>query len=121
MATLKELKKYVGYKFSTGVYTGEDYLSFQTKYINYLKTLCKSNNWELVSIGRNHYCFSCFIRSCNKYVYLSISDVRYYSRDWYERILIRTAKSEKDYTGGSNNFTSIENLEHNVGRLLAYA
>lgn len=120
MATLRELKRYVAYEFSSGPYTGKDYLSFQTKYINYLKTVCKSNNWELVNIGRNHYCFSCFIRnSKQQHVYLSISDVRHFSRDWYE-LLIRTAKSEKDYTGGSNNYTSIDNLVHNVGRLFAY-
>lgn len=122
MATLQELKRYVGYEFSTGVYTGKDYLSFQAKYINYLKTVCKSNNWELVNILRNHYCFSCFIRSKqNKLIYLSISDVRYFTNYWYNRILIRTAKHEKDYTGGINNYTSLNDLEHSIGRLLAYA
>ncbi len=36
MAKIAELKKYLGYEFSSGSYTGEDYKSFQTKYINYL-------------------------------------------------------------------------------------
>ena len=40
MAKIAELKKYLGYEFSSGCYTGEDYKSFQTKYINYLKTMC---------------------------------------------------------------------------------
>ncbi len=122
MEALQELEKYVGYEFSTGVYTGKDYLSFQTKYINSLKTVCRSNNWELVSVLRNHYCFSCFIRNNqNKLIYLSISDVRYFTNYWYNRILIRTAKHEKDYTGGSNNYTSLTELEDSVGRLFAYA
>ena len=80
MANIKDLKKYVGYEFSSGCYTGDDYKSFQTKYINFLKTMCRNNHWQLVNVGRNHYCFSAFIKSAeNKCVYVSISDVRYLS------------------------------------------
>ena len=35
MAKLKELTKYLDYEFSSGCYTGEDYLTFQRKYITY--------------------------------------------------------------------------------------
>ena len=81
MATIQDLKKYIGYEFSSGCYTGEDYKSFQTKYINYLRSICKQNHWQLVNVGRNHYCFSAFIKSAeNKCVYVSISDVRYFSK-----------------------------------------
>lgn len=55
MAKIAELKKYLGYEFSSGAYTGEDYKSFQTKYINYLKAMCRDNHWRLVNIGKNHY------------------------------------------------------------------
>ena len=104
MATIQDLKKYVNYEFSTDCYTGEDYKSFQTKYINYLRSICKQNHWQLVNVGRNHYCFSAFIKSAeNKCVYISISDVRYFSNEWYNHILIRTAKDETDYRGGFNN------------------
>ena len=88
MAKLAELKKYLNYEFSTGCYTGEDYKSFQAKYINYLKAMCKENHWQLVNVSRNHYCFSAFIQSSqNKFVYISISDVRYFSNEWYSNIL----------------------------------
>lgn len=119
MADINTLKKYIGYEFSSGCYTGEDYKSFQNKYINYLRNMCNSNNWRLVNIGRNHYCFSAFIVSSqNKYVYISISDVRYFSNDWYRHILIRTAKNETDYHGGFNNYTTLENLETTACELL---
>ena len=76
MAKIAELKKYLTHEFSTGCYTGDDYKSFQTKYLNYLKTLCRENHWQLVNVGKNHYCFSAFIKSAeNKCVYISISDV----------------------------------------------
>lgn len=74
MAQIKDLEKYIDYEFSSGCYTGDDYKSFQTKYINFLRSMCKQNHWQLVNIGRNHYCFSAFIKSAeNKCVYVSIT------------------------------------------------
>ena len=119
MATIQELKKDIGYELSSGCYTGEDYKSFQTKYINYLRSICKQNHWQLVNVGRNHYSFSAFIKSAeNKCVYVSISDVRYFSNEWYNHILIRTAKDEMDYRGGFNNYTTLEDLEITAAELL---
>lgn len=121
MAKLSELQKYIGYEFSSGCYTGEDYKTFQTKYINYLKFICKANNWRLVNVCKNHYCFSSFIKGGteNKCVYLSISDVRYFSNDWYKHILIRTAQNETDYRGGFNNYTTLERLEGKIAEMLS--
>ena len=102
MANIKDLKKYIGYEFSSGCYTGDDYKSFQTKYINYLRTMCQNNHWQLE----------------NKCVYVSISDVRYFSDEWYNHILIRTAKDEQDYRGGFNNYTTLDGLELRACELL---
>ena len=119
MANIKNLEKYVNYEFSSGCYTGEDYKSFQTKYINYLRSICKNNHWRLVNVGKNHYCFSAFIKSAeNKCVYISISDVRYFSNEWYDHILIRTTENETDYRGGFNNYTTLSDLEGTAAELL---
>ena len=119
MANIKDLKKYIGYEFSSGCYTGDDYKSFQTKYINFLKAICKQNHWQLVNVGRNHYCFSAFIKSAeNKCVYVSISDVRFFTNEWYNNILIRTAKNEQDYHGGFNHRTTLKELEMKAMELL---
>ena len=119
MANIKDLEKYVNYEFSSGCYTGDDYKSFQTKYINYLKSICNANHWRLVNVGKNHYCFSAFIKSAeNKCVYISISDVRYFSNEWYDHILIRTAENETDYRGGFNNYTTLSDLEGTAAELL---
>ncbi|MGN1051990.1 MAG: hypothetical protein ACI4SH_01210 [Candidatus Scatosoma sp.] len=119
MANIKDLEKYVNYEFSSGCYTGDDYKSFQTKYINYLKSVCKNNHWRLVNVGKNHYCFSAFIKSAeNKCVYISISDVRYFSNEWYNHILIRTTENETDYRGGFNNYTALSDLETVAAKLL---
>ncbi len=110
MAKLQELKKYLNYEFSTGVYTGEDYKRFERKYINYLKAMCNEYNMQLVCVHKNHYNFTACFKRDNKYAYFSISDVRYYKNDWYYNILIRTMKHAKDYTGGSNRYTDLERL-----------
>ncbi|MBE5734350.1 MAG: hypothetical protein E7347_04810 [Clostridiales bacterium] len=118
MATIKELEKYLNYEFSSGPYTGEDYKNFQNKYINHLRSICREYNWELVNIGKNHYCFSAFIRNQeNKYVYISISDVRFFSNEWYYHILYRTAAHEKDYRGGCNQYTNLQGLQYNIQNL----
>ena len=111
MAKLHELEKYLNYEFSSEGYTGEDYKSFQRKYINYLRTLCKESGWELIVSGKSHYWFSVFIRNqAGNHLYISISDVRFWKNEWYNRILIRTAKNEKDHRGGNNHYTSLPNL-----------
>ncbi len=119
MATINDLEKYIDYEFSSGCYTGDDYKSFQTKYINFLRSMCKQNHWQLVNVGRNHYCFSAFIKSAeNKCVYVSISDVRFFTNEWYNNILIRTAKNEQDYHGGFNHRTTLKGLEMKAMELL---
>ena len=119
MATIKDLEKYIDYEFSSGCYTGDDYKSFQTKYINFLRSICKQNHWQLVNVGRNHYCFSAFIKNAeNKCVYVSISDVRFFTNEWYNNILIRTAKNEQDYYGGFNHRTTLKELEMKAMELL---
>ena len=119
MATIKDLEKYIDYEFSSGCYTGDDYKSFQTKYINFLRSICKQNHWQLVNVGRNHYCSSAFIKSAeNKCVYVSISDVRFFTNEWYNNILIRTAKNEQDYHGGFNHRTTLKELEMKAMELL---
>ena len=111
MASLQELKKYLNHEFSTSSYTEEDYKSFQRKYINYLRTLCTENGWDLIVSSKGHYWFSIFIRNkAGKHLYLSISDVRFWKNEWFNRILIRNAESEKDYHGEHNNYTSLPNL-----------
>ena len=120
MIKLNDLNGYINYTFSSGCYTGKDYKIFERKYISILKTICKSNNWCLVKVNKNHYCFSAFIKGGteNKYVYISISDVRYFNNDWYKHILIRKAKNEVDYRGGFNHYTSLEKLEGDICELL---
>lgn len=51
-------------------------------------------------------------------MYISISDVRYFTNEWYSNILIRTAKDEQDYRGGFNHHTTLEDLTGKAAELL---
>lgn len=118
MAKFHDLQKYLTHEFSTGCYTGEDYKSFQRKYINYLRSLCKENGWELLNPCKGHYEFAVFIRNqAGNHLYISISDVRFWKNEWYNRILIRTAKNEKDYHGAGNHHTSLSELTRTANYL----
>jgi len=70
-------------------------------------------DFELVGWSKGHFEVSGFLKNVGngKLVYFSISDVRYWPDEWYNNILIRTAKHDKDYTGGSNNYTEFPNLK----------
>ena len=117
MAKFEELKKYLNHEFSSVPYTGEDYKKFQNKYINYLRKLCIDNGWQLVSVNRNHYCFSAFIKNPeSKFVYLSISDVRF-RQDWFYDVLIRRAKNEKDYRWYTNWHSPLQTLQTEIEML----
>ena len=115
MTNIIDLQKYLDYEFSSGTTTGSDYKKFENKYINYLKSICKQNSWELVKVNKNHYEFSAFIKNKdNHYIYMSISDVRYWNNDWHNHILIRDAKNEQDYRGGRNQYIKLPHLEESI-------
>ena len=120
MAKLQDLEKYLNHTFSTGYYTPDrDYLSFQRKYINYLRSICKENDWILVKANKSHYFFSAFIKDVyGLCVYISISDVRFWKNEWYNNVLIRDAKDENDYHGGRNNYIELPHLPQKIKSLL---
>ncbi len=77
------------------------------------KTLRRTvkDRFEIVSFNRGHFYLSGFLRNpvTQALVYWSLFDVRYASR-WADRVLIRTAAHERDFTGGHNHFTPLGHL-----------
>lgn len=115
MANINELKQYVNYEFSSGPYTGEDYKTFQRKYLNYIRSVCKKCGWELTDTTKGHYWCAGFIKNqANKYVYFMTSDVRGKNNEWFYHLLIRRAKDNKDYRGEQNHYVALQTLEVGV-------
>lgn len=81
-----------------------------------LKKMAANMGAELI-FNPGYFYYSAFFKKDDKCVYINVGDVRYDS-NWYDKVLFRTAKNEKDYTGGSNRFCSYDNLENEVNTLL---
>ena len=110
------LNAFKNWEFSSGSSTGEDFNIFAKLFKSFIKKNIPVN-MELITFSKGHYDLFGFIKSNNKFVYFSFSDVRHSPEEWHKNILIRTAKSEKDYTGGSNNYTTLENLFYKIAKL----
>lgn len=112
------MKKWVGHTFESSFGLVQEFANFAKDFKKAIKRELPEG-YELVSFNRGHFYVSGFIKGLdNKYVYFSTSDVRYFKDGWYNNILIRTAKSDKDFTGGNNMFTTFENLKDNIVKLL---
>ena len=102
-----------------GSTTSQEYKDFQRSYRNVLKEIGKNIGFELHSFSKNHYNFSAVMKSntTNQFYYISISDVRYFKNEWANNILYRTMEHDHDWTGGSNRYSSLENLSENLVNL----
>ena len=113
----KPLQKYWDHQFSSGGVTGPDYKSFQTAYGRWLK---KELAGYEVTIHKNHYEFSAVVKKAGKdgepdqFVYLSISDVRFWPREWAYHILVRKMSHATDWSGGTNSYCQIDQIKGRV-------
>ena len=76
---------------------------FKKEFTNFLIGFSQATNIQISK--PNHFDMSGFFTVDNQIWYFSIADIRR-SKD---NMLLRTAKSYKDYTGGTNNFISLKN------------
>lgn len=77
-------------------------------------------NFNIVKCTMGHFEISGFLQhkqDPSKYIYFNTSDVRSCNQEWLHNILIRTAKNDKDYSGGVNHYTNIQSFEENVMKL----
>lgn len=112
------LEGFKTWEFSSGCTTGPDFKIFARKFKSYIKKNLPVNS-ELVGYSVGHYDLVGFIKRQDKYVYFSLSDVRHFPCEWFKNILIRTAKHEKDWLGGSNCYTKLDRFKEDVEQLLS--
>ena len=115
------LRKWLGHEFSSGCCTGDDYLEFQEAYRRWLRKALKRYT---VKMNKNHYEFSAVITrkgvngKPDRHVYLSISDVRFFPKSWYSRVLARTMEHAEDWTGGPNTYCAVGYIPQRVDELM---
>ena len=113
----KTLAGFRDWEFSSGSTTGGDFKVFARLFREAVKRAL-IHGARLVDFSAGHYDISGFIEKDGRFVYFSTSDVRGFSGEWHSNILIRTAKHQKDYTGGSNGYTTLERFSGDVATLL---
>lgn len=123
----KFIKEYDGYTIEDAcTVASEDFKSYCKKLRSALSKEAKLHGME-VTLKPNHYDMSGFFKKGDKFAYWSFyvmrGDMPTYLNDedkyGCEKFLYRTAKSEKDFTGGRNNYCTLSELVDNVDRLIA--
>ena len=115
------LKAFERWTFTSGSTTGEDFREFAKLFFKHLNKVLKPKGLRLCACSTSHYYVCGFVTPDNsdkKFVYFSISDVRYFKNTWVNNILIRTAESDHDWTGGPNNNTTLAKFAEAVGQLI---
>lgn len=83
-----------------------------TKEINkYFRAIAKENNWSLITKSHSFCGYYGYFRNGENFIYVSISDFRFWN--WKE-VLYRTARNERDYTGGGNHYCDLLNIEEHL-------
>lgn len=106
-----------------GCYCSDEFKSLTRSFRSALKSDL-GDEYELIGFKANHYDFSGFVKKDNHYVYVSYSMNRGLPLDFYgygsyrEGLLVRTAKHDKDYTGGMNTFVSFNGLINHIQKLI---
>ena len=113
----KTLQPFVNHHFLTGVETGAEFKSFDTKYRNAIKKLLPEG-YVIHVWHRSHYQSSAVIRSPQgNFIYLSYFDVRFFPNEWFSNILIRTMEHDGDWNGGPNHYTTLFTLTKDIAAL----
>jgi hypothetical protein len=106
------LDKWVGKKFVSSAGLTAEFQSFHRAVKGFLKK--ELDNDFYFYVNRGHFYFSGFAQNkqTQKWAWFSSSDIRYFQDEWFNNLLVRTAKDNRDYTGGTNCSTCLPNIKN---------
>ena len=106
-------------EFESSCYSTPEFMAFAAMYKKRINKEIELFGMKVVKWSNGHFYCSAFIENIKtgKLAYLSISDVRHFSGSWYGNILVRTAKSLKDYCGGSNHSSKLSEVGSALAKL----
>lgn len=107
--TEKIIAQFKGHEFQTSSYKTPEFKTFARLFKSALREQLPSSD-GIVNFNTGHFYCSGFICRDLRYIYFSISDVRFFRNEWIGNILVRTAKGPQDYTGGRNQYTDLKNF-----------
>ena len=117
---MKHMIDWIGVNFQSSSGLTEQFSEFARDFKRYIKQQLYPNQY-IAGWSRGHFYVSGFVRCIYKqgdrFVYFSVSDVRHFPGDWWNHVLIRTAKNDKDYTGGTNYDCRLDEFGYRTLRL----
>lgn len=115
------VKKYKNVLFESSAFETPEFKKFASSFCRALRKDVKEGDFEIVNISKGHFEISGFLKhkESGKFIYFAIPDVRWGTLGtWYDHVLYRTAKDDRDFTGGHNNFCPLSKLLACVAKLL---
>lgn len=101
-------------RFQQASFITDEYKSFARSFKNTLKKIGTENGFKIANFETGHFFVSGFLEMKDgKLIYFS-----HHNGD--DRILVRTAKDLKDFTGGYNNFCLFSELGKKVNFINSY-
>jgi hypothetical protein len=106
-------------KFSSSTALTQQFSTFAKKFKAHVKKLLEQEGLELTKFNRGHFEVSGFIHNpkTDQYAFFSIADVRFFTNEWHERVLIRSATNIEDFEGGSNNLVRLNDIGEKASSL----
>lgn len=118
-------KKYNGKTLADGIsVVSREYNNFQNAFNRMAKDIAANINAEVVKTLKSHYDGSMFFKRGDRYVYVhygNSTDRTHIDLDnsgWNGFLYCRTAKNDRDYIGGTNNFVTLNELADKIDELL---
>ena len=103
-----KVKDYQNVRFESSCFRTQQYVEFEKACKRELKKQCAERGINLHSFHGNHFEWSAVLECGGKFVYVGLSDVRFWN--WYDDVLIRTMEHDKDWRGGHNNRCSFDKI-----------
>lgn len=113
---MASVKSYKGQAFYTSCGRTDQYAEFERACKRELKKQCVKLGINIHKFYPNHFEWSAVLEKGGKFVYVSISDVRWWL-DWYDDVLIRKMAHAEDWRGGSNNTCSFDKIGETAEKL----
>ena len=115
---IMNVKNYQGYAFESACYRTPEYVAFEKQCRKELRAQCNKHDIKIHKFYPNHFEWTAVLEKNGKYIYVSLSDVRWW--DWYNDVLIRTMAHAEDWHGGPNNRCTFAEIGDTANRLIEF-
>lgn len=102
-------------EFATSTCRTQQYINFENQCRRELKKQLEVHGIKLHKFNGNHFEWSAVLEKDGKFVYVRMSDVRWW--DWYNDILIRTMAHDTDWHGGQNHKCAFDEIGKTTNKL----